>query len=185
MGTIDRDNSSTHMDSRRPVVAVIGASSAEPVALEIAEGLGRAICRQGWHLLSGGGSGVMEAACRGFIEARQGNGGLTIGILPSEDTAFANRFVELAIPTGIGFARNAIIARAAWALVAVGGCSGTLCEIAFGWQMGRPIVAMADSGGWSEKLAGRAIDSRRKDVIFSAQSAKEAIDYLKPKFDNR
>ncbi len=184
MGTVERNDQPIGMVSR-PIVGVIGASSAQSTTLDIAGQVGRAICRQGWHLLSGGGGGVMEAACRGFIEARPPQGGLTIGILPSEDTTFQNRFVELAIPTGIGFARNAIIARTAWALVAVGGCSGTLSEIAFGWQMGRPIVAMADSGGWSRKLAGKAIDSRRQDVIFAAQSAEEAVDYINQKLDSK
>jgi uncharacterized protein (TIGR00725 family) len=178
MGSINTQKRFDKPD-RRPVVAVIGASSAEEPALEAARQVGRAISREGWHLLTGGGAGVMEAACRGFIESRSSSGGMTIGILPSDDTGFSNQFVEIAIPTGMGWARNAIITRTASALIAIGGCSGTLSEIAFGWQMGRPIAALCQTGGWAEKLAGEALDDRRNDVIFAAKNASEAVDFVK------
>jgi hypothetical protein len=164
---------------KRPIIAVIGASSAEGPVLDAARQLGSAIAREGWHLLTGGGKGVMEAACRGFIESRSSSGGMTIGILPSDDAGFSNQFVEISIPTGMGWARNAIITRTASVLVAIGGCSGTLSEIAFGWQMGRPIVALCQTGGWAEKLAGNALDDRRSDVIFAAKNTSEAIDFVK------
>ncbi len=164
---------------RRPIIAVIGASSAEPKSLEMAEQVGSAIGYNKWNLITGGGGGVMEAACRGFSKARIEAGQVTIGILPTDDAGFANRFVDIAIPTGIGLARNAIIVRTAWGLVAVGGCSGTLSEIAFAWQLNRPIVALADSGGWAGKLAGQAIDHRRSDAVFSAKTADEALEIMK------
>ena len=91
-------------DARLPVVAVIGASSAEPPVLEIASDVGRALATEGWHLVCGGGQGVMEAASRGFVEARAANpcGQKAIGILPGEDPTWANRYLDLVIPTGIG-----------------------------------------------------------------------------------
>ena len=61
------------------------------------------------------------------------------------------------------------------AVIMVGGCSGTLSEIALAWQMGRPIASIADSGGWSQKLAGHTIDNRRTDQVFPAASARDAI----------
>jgi len=178
MGTI---NTLPHSERpyKRPIIAVIGASSAPAFVLTEAGLVGAAIAREGWHLLTGGGEGVMEAACRGFIESRQPSGGTTIGILPSDDASFSNPFVEISIPTGMGWARNAIITRTAAALVAIGGCSGTLSEIAFGWQMGRPIVALCQTGGWAAKLAGNSLDDRRDDVIFSAQNTTQAIDFVK------
>lgn len=129
--------------------------------------------------MTGGGQGVMEAACRGFHDTSEVGRELTIGILPSEDASFANPFVDLAIPTGMGWARNAIITRAAAGLIAIGGCAGTLSEIAFAWQMNKPIVALSPSGGWSAELAGKAIDSRRSDVILEARSPEEAVTLLK------
>ncbi len=171
--------------NRRPVVGVIGASSAPPAVLEIATQVGGAVGKQGWHLLTGGGGGVMEAACNGFRNERATPAQAAIGILPTEDASFANDYVDIAVPTGMGYTRNAIIVRAAWGLIAVGGCSGTLSEIAFAWQADRPIVAMMDSGGWAEKLAGVAIDDRRSDAILAAQTADEAVEFLRSQIINK
>ncbi len=91
--------------------------------------------------MCGGLGGVMEAACRGAKEA----GGTTIGILPGTDRAAANRFVDFAIPTGLGEARNALVVRAADALIAVGGAYGTLSEIAFALKAGKPVAGL---GTW-------------------------------------
>jgi uncharacterized protein (TIGR00725 family) len=81
----------------------------------------------------------MEAACRGAVEA----GGLTVGILPGLDRADANRYVEVAVPTGLGEARNALVVRMADALVAVGGEYGTLSEIALALKAGKPVVGVS------------------------------------------
>lgn len=92
-------------------------------------------------LVCGGLEGVMEAACRGAKEA----GGTTIGILPGTDRGAANPFVDVAVPTGLGEARNALVVRAADALVAVGGGYGTLSEIALALKAGKPVVGL---GTW-------------------------------------
>jgi uncharacterized protein (TIGR00725 family) len=180
----DREQDLGH-NSRLPVVAVIGASSAEPHVLRIAEEVGRAVAARGWHLVCGGGGGVMEAACRGFGRGRRAPEArnLALGILPGDDPDWANAHVDLVVPSGIGIARNAVITRTAQAVIAIGGCSGTLSEIAFAWQMGRPIVALADGGGWAAELAGSAVDDRRDDTILSAASAEEAIELLAPLID--
>ena len=80
----------------------------------------------------------MEAACRG---AKAG-GGTTLGILPGLDRREANPYVDLAVPTGFGEARNALVVRAAGALVAVGGGHGTLSEIALALKGGKPVVGL-------------------------------------------
>jgi uncharacterized protein (TIGR00725 family) len=165
--------------SRKPIVAVIGASSAEERTRRVAEEVGRKIGLEGWHLLTGGGAGVMEAACRGYQQADASKRGRAIGILPAETADAVNPYVDIALPTGLGIARNALIARAADALIAVGGCSGTLSEMALAWQLGRPIAACADSGGWAEKMAGAAIDDRFHEPIFAARTADEAISFVK------
>ena len=92
-------------------------------------------------MVCGGLGGVMEAACRGA----KGGGGTTIGILPGTDRAAANPFVDFAIPTGLGEARNALVVRAADALIAVGGAYGTLSEIAFALKAGKPVAGL---GTW-------------------------------------
>ncbi|OGL63804.1 MAG: TIGR00725 family protein, partial [Candidatus Tectomicrobia bacterium RIFCSPLOWO2_12_FULL_69_37] len=110
----------------KTLIAVIGDSvpSAETAAL--AEEVGRRIAERGAVLVCGGLGGVMEAAARGAKSA----GGLTLGILPGYDPASANPYIDLPICTGMGHARNVIIAATAGALIALEGAYGTLSEIA-------------------------------------------------------
>jgi uncharacterized protein (TIGR00725 family) len=100
--------------------------------------VGRELASAGAVVVCGGLGGVMEAACRGAREA----GGQTVGILPGTDRAAANAFVDIAIPTGLGEARNALVVRAADALIAVGGGYGTLSEIALALKAGKRVVGL-------------------------------------------
>jgi uncharacterized protein (TIGR00725 family) len=120
-------------------VAVAGPAEADPGELAAAESVGREIARRGATLVCGGLGGAMEAACRGAKEA----GGLTLGILPGDDRSAANGFVDVAVPTGLGEARNALVVRAADALVAVGGGYGVLSEIALALRAEKRVVALA------------------------------------------
>ena len=170
---------------RHSKIAVIGASTAPPSTLEIAFDVGAALAREGWHLLCGGGGGVMAAACEGFVSEPRSSGQLAIGILPTDEDPWANPYVELTLPTGLGLARNAVITRAADAVVAIGGCSGTLSEMAYAWQMKRPLVAMVNAGGWAATLAGQAIDDRRDDAVFPAKSTAEAVSFLRSALEEK
>ncbi|MCH7825560.1 MAG: TIGR00725 family protein, partial [Acidobacteria bacterium] len=118
------------------LIGVIGGKEADDDSLALAYAVGREIASRGHVLVCGGRGGVMREACRG---AKDG-GGLTVGILPGDDLSDANEFVDIPVITGLGFARNTIIARTANALIAVDGHYGTLSEIAFGLTAGRPIV---------------------------------------------
>jgi uncharacterized protein (TIGR00725 family) len=122
----------------RVPIGVIGPREAEAAQTAAAADLGRGLAGLGLVVLCGGKSGVMEAACEGVAAA----GGLSIGLLPDEDAAAANPHVSVPIATGIGVARNAIIARAALCLVAVGGGYGTLSEVAFALQFGKPVIGL-------------------------------------------
>jgi uncharacterized protein (TIGR00725 family) len=124
----------------RVPVAVIGPREAAEAERQAAFALGAGLAALGIVLLCGGKGGVMEATCEGAATA----GGLSIGLLPDTEWQAANRFVTIPLATGIGEARNAIIARAALALVAVGGGYGTLSEIAFALQFGRPVLTLLD-----------------------------------------
>ncbi|MFH1805914.1 MAG: TIGR00725 family protein [Pseudomonadota bacterium] len=119
-------------------VAVIGPREADAQETATAENIGTALAKLGLALICGGKSGVMEAAARGAYNA----GGLTIGLLPDEDWHAANPFISLPLATGIGRARNALIAQSAQALIAVGGKYGTLSEIAYGLQFGKPVFGL-------------------------------------------
>jgi uncharacterized protein (TIGR00725 family) len=123
-------------------IGVIGGAECLPEIYEIACDVGREIAKNGFALVCGGLTGVMEAACRGAQEA----GGITIGILPTSYKGDANPYCNLVIPTGLGHARNILVVHAADALVAVAGEVGTLSEIAIALKTGKPIVGIKSWG---------------------------------------
>ncbi len=120
------------------LIGVIGGDEAQGDALRLAYEVGREIASRGHVLVSGGRGGVMRESCRGAKEA----GGLTVGILPGDDTSDANEFIDIPIVTGIGYARNSIVVRTANALIAIDGSYGTLSEIAYGLTAGRHVVGL-------------------------------------------
>jgi uncharacterized protein (TIGR00725 family) len=121
-----------------PHVAVVGPGDATEQEAGNAETIGRTLAQRGAIVLTGGHGGVMAAACRGAVSA----GGLTVGILPGTDRGTANEWVTVAIPTGLGELRNALIVRAADVVVAVGGAYGTLSEVALALKTGVPVVGL-------------------------------------------
>jgi uncharacterized protein (TIGR00725 family) len=120
-------------------VAVAGPGEGGDLAS--AELVGRELGSRGVVLVCGGLGGVMEAACRGARES----GGRTVGILPGADRSEANPYVDVAIASGLGEARNALVVRAADALIAVGGGYGTLSEVALALKAGKRVVGL---GTW-------------------------------------
>jgi uncharacterized protein (TIGR00725 family) len=163
---------------RRPVVAVCGASRIiDPAVASLARALGAEIAGLGMNLICGGMRGVMEEVCRGAFDARaqQGSPTIIVGVVPSSRAADANPYCDLVLPTGMGIARNVLVVLAGDAVILVGGGSGTLSEAAFAWQLGKPLVALAPSGGWAAELAGRTLDQRRSDTVRTANSAGEAL----------
>ena len=121
-----------------PVIGVVGSAQPWGRGYELARQVGFHLAQAGAVVICGGLAGVMEGAAQGVEEGR----GLSIGILPGDDPTAANKYLTVALPTGMGNARNAIIARAAKGLVAVQGGLGTLSEIALGLKMGKPVVAL-------------------------------------------
>ena len=132
-------------------VAVVGAGRADDAEARAAEAVGRALAEAGAVVVCGGLGGVMEAACRG---AKAG-GGTTVGILPGASRADANPHVDVALATGLGEARNALVVRAVDVLVAVGGEYGTLSEIALALKAGKPVVGV---GTWEIEGVRAAAD---------------------------
>ncbi|MDQ3850498.1 MAG: TIGR00725 family protein [Actinomycetota bacterium] len=134
-----------------PYVAVVGPGEAGAEALEAAHAVGEQLARRGAVVVTGGLGGVMEAACRGAASA----GATTLGILPGSDRAAANRFVTVAVATGMGELRNGLVVRCADAVIAVGGAYGTLSEIALALKLGRRVVGL---GTWDIDGVRRAAD---------------------------
>lgn len=139
----------------RVPVGVIGGREAREDQTAFAEALGRGLAGMGLHVVCGGRQGIMEAACRGVAAA----GGISVGILPDADPAAANPHVTVAVATGIGIARNAIVARAALCLVAIGGGYGTISEAAFGLQFGKAVFSVLDGPSLPGVIACRDLDT--------------------------
>ena len=162
----------------RPIIAVIGNRDATAAQCEFAEQIGRLLVERGFRVLTGGLGGVMEAASRGARSASNWREGDVIGILPGSSTGAANPYVDIVIPSGMGYARNVLIIQTAQALVAVGGGAGTLSEVALAWQSDKPIVALSVPElvqGVSGEFAGRALDARRRPPVLGATTAEEAV----------
>ena len=122
----------------RVPIGVIGPREASDVQLAAALEVGELLGDCGLTVICGGRQGVMQAVCEGVARV----GGMSIGLLPETDPAAANPYVSVAIATGIGEARNALIARASFCLIAIGDSFGTLSEIALGRQFGKLVVGL-------------------------------------------
>ncbi len=157
--------------TRELYIAVVGPSAATPAEHAIGEQVGRLIAERGAVLVCGGLGGLMEAAAGGCASA----GGVSIGILPTTGRSEANPYLTVAVATGMGEARNAIVVRTADAVIAVGGEFGTLSEIALALKMGKPVVGLdtwelGKKGGRVEALVEA---STPEDAVSTALAAAE------------
>jgi uncharacterized protein (TIGR00725 family) len=150
--------------TKQKFIAVIGASQASTSELKAAERVGSEIARAGAVLVCGGMGGVMEAACKGASE----EGGLTIGILPGENSLSANAYVQIPIVTGVGYARNMAVVKSAQAVIAIGGSYGTLSEIGHALQSGLPVIGLET---WAVSRKGK-----EKCPIIEAKTPAEAVE---------
>jgi len=141
-------------------VAVIGGSECSKEVYKIAKEAGELIAKERWTLICGGSSGVQEAACCGAKE----KGGLTVGILPSSDGHEANSYLDVKLPTGLGYARNILVVRTADVIVAIDGKHGTLSEIAFALNEEKKVYGI---NTWDIK------------GVIKVKSPQEAIEKIK------
>ena len=154
------------MAGRRRLIAVCGESDPRTRFETEAYELGRGIAERGAVLICGGLTGVMEHAARGARAA----GGLTIGLLPGDDPASANPAIEIAIATGLGHGRNAVLVLSADGVVALGGGLGTLSEIALAVRLHRPAVGVST---WEYRRDGQS-----EPGLPIVPSVGEALDWL-------
>jgi uncharacterized protein (TIGR00725 family) len=122
----------------RRYVAVCGASQATPSQLDAAREVGRLLAKRGAVVINGGFGGVSGAASEGASR----EGGTVVGILPDTDRSSVNPHLTVAIATGLGQVRNAVIVTAADSVIAIGAGWGTLSEIAFAKRLDRPVFAL-------------------------------------------
>lgn len=144
-------------------MAVIGPARASADEVAAAEEVGRLLAESGAVVVCGGLSGVMDAVARGAAAG----GGTAIGILPGDTRDGSSPSLSVSIPTGLGEARNALVVRAADAVIAVGGEFGTLSEIALALKMGRPVVGL---GTWVLEREGFT-----RDPLIRAADPADAV----------
>ncbi len=140
-------------------MSVVGGSAVGATEREIAHELGGRLADRGHTVVCGGLGGVMEAVCEGAREA----GGHTVGIVPGDDPDDANPFVETAVATGLGHARNALVVMNGDAVVAVDGGGGTLSEIGYAAVFDRPVAGLD-----THDVAG----------VHPCETPGEAVDYV-------
>ena len=126
----------------------------------------------------GGLGGFMEAVCKGVKLSNNTFNGQTVGILPDDTADNANPFIDTAVATGQGIARNIIIVRTADIIIAAGGGAGTLSEIAFAWQLEKKVLCLTNYDGWAKELAGKNLDNRQSGLLIPVNSIDEILNHL-------
>ena len=145
-------------------ISVIGGSQVDIEIYNLAYEVGKEIARNGAVLVCGGLSGIMEASCKGAKE----EGGLTVGILPTSNENDANKYVDIKIPTGMGYARNVPVILSSHAVIAIDGSCGTLSEIGYALTYCKPIIGLKT---WEV----RPYYSENTPFIIRAKTVKEAV----------
>ncbi len=183
--------------NRRPVVSVIGDGALTPdsVKYQFAYAVGEALVSAGYRVMSGGLSGVMEAAFAGAHASPVYRDGDTIAVLPGNDPAEANEYADIVIASGLDYARNFMVANAD-AVVVIGGGAGTLSELSYAWVMQRLILAYRvprakrsslQFTDWSAVVADKRLDDKVRypeitdDQIFGVDSTRDVISLLTEK----
>ena len=152
-------------------IGVIGGSNPPEEIIETAKETGRLIAKAGAILVCGGLGGVMEAVSKGAKE----EGGLTIGILPGQNRKDANRYIDIALATGLGYSRNILVVLNSDALIAIDGSYGTLSEISYALIYKKPLFGL---GTW--KLYQNQREDKRIVYCSSPQEAvQKAIQSIK------
>lgn len=151
-------------------IALIGPGDGDARLCDAAYQIAQRLARCGLAIVCGGRGGVMQAASQGAYEA----GGVVIGLLPENDDQAANAYLTVAIATGMGEMRNALIARSSLCLVAVGGGMGTLSEMAFGLKLGKPVFCLYPEFDLPGAICVADVDAAVQKVLEFLVTSQEA-----------
>ncbi len=143
--------------------------------------LGKLLIDLDYIIINGGMYGIMEAVFKGARLSSNYRFGKTIGIIPSFKAGDANKYCDIVIPTGLGYARNQIVVNSSEIVIAIGGGAGTLSEIALAWQLNKKIITFDNFEGWAKKLSGSKLDNRKNDIIVPVSNLKELKNILSKK----
>ena len=159
--------------TKKRQILVIGhnTNGCTPKHEKIAYDVGAEIAKSDSVLITGGLGGVMTAVAHGAHDAN----GLTVGIIPQDDSKMANEFCDVVIPTGMGLARDFLNALSSDGVIVVGGGSGTLSETTAAYMYKKPIVAIRNIGGSIEPYIDGFLDHRENVKIVGADTPQEAV----------
>ncbi|MFC4307464.1 Rossmann fold nucleotide-binding protein [Steroidobacter flavus] len=157
------------MKSRAPQVCVLGSAEPGSPAYELAGAAGEFLARRGVTVVSGCGSPATRHAAERALAA----GGLVVSIVPSNDIGLHDWPCTVLIPSGMGDARNLMMALAGDACIVIGGRAGTISEVCLAWLHHRPLLPLTGCGGWSDQLERNPPDERQNSKIVSWGSIAE------------
>jgi hypothetical protein len=157
------------MKNRKYQIAVIGYAGLEeypeeteikPEVFDYAYTIGKAISLEGWTVITGGKSGVMEAANKGCKDG----GGISVGVVTGDQRFTANKYVDVEVVPGMfNCGEEMAFITMSDAVVILGGGMGTLQELAIAYRQSKPILSIKNLGGWSERLQSLSeLDERNK-----------------------
>lgn len=155
--------------SRAPQVCVLGSAEPGSPAYELAGAAGELLARRGVTLISGCGSPATRYAAQRALAA----GGLVVSIVPSDDIGLKDWPCSVLIPSGMGDARNLLMALAGDACLVIGGRAGTISEVCLAWLHHRPLLPLTGCGGWSDRLEQNPPDERGNSKILPWGSLAE------------
>lgn len=175
---------------KRLQIAIIGSAGNEEYsgkkpaqrAFDAAYEAGRYLAKKNAILICGGKGGIMESACRGAKEEN----GITVGVVSGNNRNTSNGYIDVEIVSGIiNCAEESLIISMSDGIVAIGGGSGTLQELAVAYRLQKPVVAIRGINGWANSLANTYLDERKLMKIASAKDAKSAIDMIFKKISSK
>jgi len=151
-----------------------GARGATQKMQDLAFDLGRILACNNCNVVTGGKSGIMQAAAKGAKES----GGITIGVVKGKERFTSNNYVDVEVISGMeaNGMDELLIVNMCDALIAVGGGAGTLQEMCLAYRNNKPVIALASEEGWAQIMAGKYFDNRRRMKVIKTGSAKEAVE---------
>lgn len=160
-------------------IGVIGSNESQcsKELYSFAYALGLFLGKRECTVLNGGMQGTMEAVSKG-VRASENINSKVVGVLPFDNSLKANKYLDIVIPTGIGFARNSILVLSSDVLIALGGGAGTLNEISYAWQFGKKVFCYTGAEGWSKNLANQNLDDRKENLLVGFESLEELSKLL-------
>jgi uncharacterized protein (TIGR00725 family) len=145
---------------------------------KIAEEVGKLIAKTGNITVYGAEKdcdSLSTAAARGAKQA----GGLTVGVTygKGKDIWDKENNTDVLICSGLerGGGREFVLVNSCDGIIAISGGSGTMTEMLIAYQLNIPVVVIKGTGGWSDEMADKYFDDRKRLKAVSAKNPEEAV----------